>query len=1711
MADGSINIDLLLNDKSDPTWTEFNAKAEKQGKSGYEKFKDAFKGDPLVAKLEAQADKAGINDFRELLNKLPKEKQTELLAKAEKGEAIDFQKFIKDIPDAKKIMLEAQAKRAGIDNFEELLKKLPKKTLTDLQTRAEKGEVINFEKELRKLPSKVVSTVELNDNASTGLRSLKQQAEEVGDKFHRIKEIAVGTFIGSAVAGGIRTITGFVAGLGQEALSSSDALQKFKSTMQLGGFGEKEIDSATKQVKKYADDTVYDLGTVSNTTAQLAANGVKDYMGLTEAAGNLNAQAGGNAETFKSVAMMLTQTAGAGKLTTENWNQLADAIPGASGVLQKAMKENGAYTGNFRDAMANGQVSADEFNDALTKLGSNDAAKKAATATNTFEGAWGALEANVVSGLDNIIDRIGKDKLTGVINNLAGVATSSFGVVADVIMGVGKAFGVISNGLSMFATSFKYNVLGAVSDGSVGKRVDEIKQSFSGLIDALKPVAQAIGGLFGVITGGIVTTAIKLIQGITDGFIGAGDSADKVKKKFDFSNIFDTIVTISQWLNVWHETLGDIYKPLGEIIGAIGSGVFEVFVDVISDIVGSFKAMIGETKGATENINPVAKALEGIAKHKNALKAIGLAIGSIAVALLAVKGAVGVFKMVSDGITTVRIAIMLFGDAWKALNTIMKANIFVIIVTAVIAVGLAFYELYKHNKKFREFIDGLVKGAADFFKGVGKWFGEAWKTISDFFKKVINFVKDDWKEILLFIVNPFAGAFALLYKHNAKFKKSIDDMLKAVIGFFKGIGKSIGSGAGAIGKWFDGLVKGFIKGWDKFIEITVKLAKGFGKLLLYALAVPVGIAIIIAKPLVEPLKKIFNALISWTKKAWKGLTSFLEKIWDPIQKTWTKSWNAISSLFSKVLNGIKKIFTNAINNIEKVLTIGLKFISKAWSATWNAISNVFGKIWKGLQKYVENELNFWKKIFTAALSFITKLWDRSWDYVSDTFEKIWNGIKKFFKPIIKWLEDVISDALNGIKKAWNRSWDAIFDFFSDTWNSIKRTGSKGINSLKDTLSGVLDKIGKTFSDTWDGIKNGFSAMWDGLKSLAGKGINAVINIPNAGIEGINGLIHDFGGPKSTLSKIPKVAFATGTGAFGNMRRAITNPTMAILNDGNDSPETGNKEALIHPNGAMEIVQGRNTERLLMPGTEVLNASELSMLMGSQHFASGTGFLGSIWDGVKGAGSWVGKTASNAWDGIKSATEKYTKMFGFITNAIAHPVKTLENVFDPKSGGMGNMMNGLATGTFKHVKSQAVDWWKSLWGMANDEASGGGGSSELLKEVIKLGTGKPYVWGATGPDSFDCSGLVQDALRQMGNSFPHYSGDQYNSSTAVSDPKSGDLAFFGEGGSQHVGVYGGNGKMFSAMSPGSNPNIGWAKVSDWSEKLAGYHRVPGLKSDDSKSSSSNPMASLIKGQVGGMFDWIKKFIAPTQDSLAEPAGDGVGRWKDDVTKALGKLGLSTSGGMVSKVLRQIQTESGGNASAMGGNDGLSDGNATGLMQVKPGTFRAYAAAGHTNIMNGYDNILAGLAYAKSRYGSDLSFLGQGHGYANGGRTHGIGIVGEVPGEDEWVTNPNRQTADRNIIGSIKETAQKQPNSFAAKLANIVNGAKSGMQNVMSQQPAIAGGNTFNNNGGVDLSGDVHMTIQMDSGEVARATYPKIKILQNQEIQLKGQTTGNTYGY
>lgn len=247
------------------------------------------------------------------------------------------------------------------------------------------------------------------------------------------RSAAIAGAVGGVVAVVAQKAMSGIVGLIGEATAASDATDKFKQTLGFAGLDTSVIDKVTKQTRKYADDTVFDLSTIQNTTAQLAANGVPNYEKLTEAAGNLNAVAGGNNDTFSSVAMVLTQTAGAGKLTTENWNQLANAIPGASGILMKSLEGAGAYTGNFRDAMAKGEITADEFNAALMTVGSQPIAVEAAKSTSTFEGAIGNLQATIVGKLSDAINGA-KPMLTGLISGVA----SAFSTAVDVIGNIGS-------------------------------------------------------------------------------------------------------------------------------------------------------------------------------------------------------------------------------------------------------------------------------------------------------------------------------------------------------------------------------------------------------------------------------------------------------------------------------------------------------------------------------------------------------------------------------------------------------------------------------------------------------------------------------------------------------------------------------------------------------------------------------------------------------------------------------------------------------------------------------------------------------------------------------------------------------------------------------------------------------------------------------------------------------------------------------------------------------------------------------------------------------------------------------------------------------------------------------------------------------------------------------------------------------------------------
>lgn len=419
----------------------------------------------------------------------------------------------------------------------------------------------------------------IEDFGDKSIRSARK-LDGLKDKLGSLKS----AFSFGAVAGlahnAISSVVSGVQGLVGEAVNASDSLMKFSKTMEFANFGKSQIESSKKEMKDYADKTVYGLEEILNTTAQLASNGIPNYTELTKAAGNLNAVAGGSSDTFKSVAMMLTQTAGAGKLTTENLNQLADAIPGASGLLQDAMLKNGAYTGNFRDAMAQGQITSDEFNQAIVQLGMNDGAVKAATSTDTLSGSWEQMKSTVINGLQSIIEKIGVENITGFINTLSTKIEESMPSIANFM---GK-LGEFAKWIADNRESLTWLV------GTIGG----ITLAIKGLA-----VASAIFGAISVVAGGLVVALGALVGALVVAYTKSETFRNIVNAAF--TAVKNVVMGVVDKLVEYYRMLWGVLQWLWEKIKEWASWIGNKFIEMKNSVVNTVKNLWNSVKNFFSN------------------------------------------------------------------------------------------------------------------------------------------------------------------------------------------------------------------------------------------------------------------------------------------------------------------------------------------------------------------------------------------------------------------------------------------------------------------------------------------------------------------------------------------------------------------------------------------------------------------------------------------------------------------------------------------------------------------------------------------------------------------------------------------------------------------------------------------------------------------------------------------------------------------------------------------------------------------------------------------------------------------------------------------------------------------------------------------------------------------------------------------------------
>lgn len=547
--------------------------------------------------------------------------------------------------------------------------------------------------------------------------------------------------------------------------------------------------------------------------------------------------------------------------------------------------------------------------------------------------------------------------------------------------------------------------------------------------------------------------------------------------------------------------------------------------------------------------------------------------------------------------------------------------------------------------------------------------------------------------------------------------------------------------------------------------------------------------------------------------------------------------------------------------------------------------------------------------------------------------------------------------------------------FNSMWSSIEKSSNAGKNKNLSILSSFSHK----FTNDWRSLENGvhrtFGRFWSSMANTAGKGVNAVIRILNNAIGKIDSVIADFGGSKHAVSRVGLVRYATGTGWLSGQRRAITKPTFAMLNDGNDSPETKNQEVVWTPwNNTFDIVPGRNTPALLMPGQEIFNATE-SKHLGFTHFAAGTGYLKKLYDEAK-----------HNW---------------------THPTKTGQGMFGAISGLTGAVKE-LAQGMKSKGEDQGVKWWSQLWKMVDDKVNDGdlGPAKGLLKAVEKLGHGKPYITGGYGVDAngYDCSGLVSTALEHY---FHSGWGHQvvsglWTHATKIprSEAKPGDPVFWnptGSGDNAHIGIYAGHGMYYSAYGPGIGMKpLSWG-VSGYKPvfgRFKGINEQGSSDKDKVEVKANNKLQKFIKPQVGTGF-W--KTIQKIADKYGEKDdGDIAGKPSGDHAHWLKEAHIPKS--WWNAMTWIIDKESHWDPKAYNPQP-TPTGHAYGIAQITSMQWqRYYAKHGHDWKSNPIAQLMGMRDYIKDRYGNadHAKAFWQAHGwYADGGIVSSpqLAMVGE----------------------------------------------------------------------------------------------------------------------
>ena len=716
--------------------------------------------------------------------------------------------------------------------------------------------------------------------------SVEREAREVDSSLGLVGSgvTSLGGLVTSAL--GPLALLGAAVGIGgfaSEAIAASDATNKFADTLRFAGVDDSKIKELGASAQEYADRTVYDLADIQGITSQLAANSVDGFDRLAEAAGNLNAVSGGTADTYKSLGLALVQVNGAGKLQTQDWNQIANAIPGASGKIQQALADMGAYTGNFREAMAQGQISAEEFNQALLQLGFDDVAVAAASDVSRIENAAGNLQSTIVGGFKDMID-LAKPQLTDFMSWMSDTLGQGFAWIKDVgVPSIQGLWDVLANG------NFSGPIFGLEED--------------SGLVDFLFNLRDAGMAAWEMLKAGwdaatnLTAAFAPLAQSVWD-MVSAfgGDGPSIIQRTAEaLKSVFD-----------WVGKNTDIVAPLVTAVVA-GTAAFKG-MSAAMGAVNAVKAAGGllEFVKAT-NLAKAAQAAFNVVMNLNP---IGLIVTAIA-ALVA--GLVYFFTQTETG-----------RKAWAAITEAFYS--FVDWISSAWSSAM---------ESISSWWTGTWDGVSGFFSTyVVQPMQTAWEAITAVWDGIVTVFKTAFAIIVGIVLLPIklyiqAWVAVFTWAYENVIKPVWDAICQAFTWAYESVIKPVFEQIASTWQWIAGIATAVFGGIVSFLE-GVWTAISAGVTAAWNLIVA-GVTWYI-NTVWNIVSTVFTTVAAIVSSIWNGISSTVSGVWESIKSTASAAvqwvYDSVTSVFSSMSSGVSSTFDGMRSAIEFV---------------WNKVKSVAAK------------------------------------------------------------------------------------------------------------------------------------------------------------------------------------------------------------------------------------------------------------------------------------------------------------------------------------------------------------------------------------------------------------------------------------------------------------------------------------------------------------------------------------------------------------------------------------------------------------------------------------------------------------------------------------------------------------------------------------------------------------------------------------------------